>query len=117
MFTVWQKPRLTWPFHKDGKDYPVKISSVLKSNDPDVLLEAAVAGLGVTMMPTFILGDAIRRGKLTMMLEDYDLMDSHVYVVYASRRFLPAKVRVFVDFLKQHIKDPPYWDNMLTVRV
>lgn len=105
-----------WPFKKDGKDYPVKINGDFKSNDPEVLLHAAIAGIGLTIMPTFIAGDAIRTGKLVMVLEGYDIMDSHVYAVYASRRFVPAKIRVFVDFLKEHISDPPYWDNLLTVR-
>lgn len=106
----------TWPLKKDGKDYPVKIKTAFKSNDPEVLLEAAIAGMGITIMPTFVAGDAIRQGKLTMLLEDYEIMNNHVYIVYSSRRFVPAKIRVFVDFLKEHISDPPYWDNMLTVR-
>jgi DNA-binding transcriptional LysR family regulator len=105
-----------WPFTKDGKDYSVKVSSVFKSNNPDVLTEAAIAGMGIIMLPTFMASDAIRRGKLKMVLEDYDTLEVQIYAVYASRQFLPAKIRVFVDYLKEHISDPPYWDHLLSVR-
>ena len=105
-----------WPFAKDGKDYSVKVSSVFKSNNPDVLIEAAVAGMGVAMLPTFLASDAIRRGELQMVLEDYDTMEVQIYAVYASRQFLPAKIRVFIDYLTEHISDPPYWDYGLMVR-
>ncbi|HKK06924.1 MAG TPA: LysR family transcriptional regulator [Gammaproteobacteria bacterium] len=105
-----------WPFAKDGKDYSVKIKEVFKSNNPDLLTEAAIAGMGVTMLPTFNSSDAIRRGELKMLLEDYDLLDLPIYAIYASRRFLPAKTRLFIDYLKEHLSDPPYWDHVLTVR-
>ena len=106
-----------WPFYKDGQDYSVKIQGTFKSNNPDILLEAAVAGIGVTLMPTFLASDSIRSGALKMVLEDYETLEVQVYAVYPSRSFLPAKTRVFVDYLKERITDPPYWDHMLTVRV
>lgn len=106
-----------WPFTKDGTDYSVKVDHVFKSNNPDVLVEAAASGMGVAMMPTFMASDAIRRGALTAVLEDYDTLEVQIYTVYASRRFLPAKIRVFIDYLVERINDPPYWDYALTVRV
>jgi DNA-binding transcriptional LysR family regulator len=105
-----------WPFSRDGVDYSVKVDHVFKSNNPDVLVEAAAAGMGVAMMPTFMASDAIRRGAMKPVLEDYDALEVQVYVVYASRQFLPAKIRVFIDYLKDRISDPPYWDYALTVR-
>ena len=86
------------------------------SNNPEVLLEATIAGMGVSIMPTFIASDAIRRGDLQVVLEGYDSLDLAIYVVYTSRHYLPAKIRVFVDFLKERINDPPYWDHFLSVR-
>lgn len=105
-----------WPFHKNGSDHSVKVPHVFKSNDPDILLQAAVAGMGVCMMPTFIVCDEIRSGALKMILEEYETLEMQVYAVYPSRNFLPAKTRLFVDFLRKRITDPPYWDHMLTVR-
>lgn len=106
-----------WPFTKDGRDHSIKVSGMFKSNNPDLLTQAAIAGMGITMMPTFMASDAIRRGALKMLLQDYDQLEVPIHAVYASRQFLPAKIRVFIDHLAEHISDPPYWDHMLTVRV
>jgi DNA-binding transcriptional LysR family regulator len=105
-----------WPFTRDGKDHSVKVDHVFRSNNPDVLVEAAASGMGVSMMPTFMASDGIRRGVLRPVLEDYETMEVQIYAVYASRRFLPAKIRVFIDYLKEHITDPPYWDYELKLK-
>lgn len=101
----------TWPMAKDGQDYPVKISPLITSNNPEVLLEAAIAGMGITIMPTFIAYEAIRNGRLQTVLNDYTVLKLDIYAVYASRHYLPAKIRTFIDFLKSRINDPPYWDK------
>lgn len=102
-----------WPLTKKEKNHSIKIKSVMVSNNPEVLLEAAIAGMGISIMPTFIASDAIRRGDLQMVLEDYQSLELHIYAVYASRQYLPAKIRVFIDYLKEQINDPPYWDKLL----
>jgi DNA-binding transcriptional LysR family regulator len=107
----------TWPFTKEDTDYSVKLPAALKTNNPDVLLEATTAGMGVTLMPTFLAGDAIRSGQLRQVLQDYRTIDLDIYVVYASRHHLPVKIRVFVDYLKERITDPPYWDEGLSIPV
>jgi len=103
-----------WPFTKDGVDYSVKVSPVLKSNNPDVLLEAAVFGMGLAVLPTFLVSNAIRCGGLQVVLEDYKTIELSIYAVYASRHHLPSKIKVFVDYLRERIVDPPYWDHFLT---
>jgi len=107
---------MKWPFTKDGKDYSVKVKGTFKSNNPDMLVAGVIAGMGITMMPTFMSSAAIRRGEMEVILQDYQTLDLPIYAVYASRRFLPAKIRVFIDYLKEHLTDPPYWDHLLTVR-
>lgn len=105
-----------WPFFKYGKDYSVKVLPVMTSNNPEVLLEAAINGMGITIMPTFIASDAIRRGDLQTVLDDYESLKLDIYAVYTSRHYLPTKIRVFIDFMKERINDPPYWDHFLTER-
>lgn len=100
-----------WPLTKDGKDCSVKITPVMVSNNPEVLLQAVVAGMGISIMPTFIASDAIRRGDVQVVLKDYQSLQLQIYAVYASRQYLPAKIRVFIDYLKEKINDPPYWDR------
>jgi DNA-binding transcriptional LysR family regulator len=108
--------RGTWPFFKDGSDYSTKVTPTMKTNNPDVLLEAAISGMGMALMPTFLVSEAIRSGALQMALEDYQTFEPDIYVVYASRHHLPAKIRVFIDYIKERIIDPPYWDHFLNVR-
>lgn len=102
-----------WPFAKDGQDYSIKVKQVFKSNNPDLLVETAIAGMGIAMLPTFITSEPIRRGALNILLTDYELPVMPVYAVYVSRQFLPAKTRVFIDYLKAYLHDPPYWDKVL----
>ena len=106
----------TWPFFKEGRDYSTKVTPTLITNNPDVLLEAAINGMGMSLMPSFLASEAVRNGELQMVLEDYQTFNPDIYVVYASRHHLPAKIRVFIDYIKERIIDPPYWDHFLTVR-
>jgi DNA-binding transcriptional LysR family regulator len=85
----------------------------MTSNNPEVLLEAAIAGMGISIMPTFIASDAIHRGDLYTVLDDYQIFELEIYAVYTSRQYLPAKIRVFIDYLKERINDPPYWDKVI----
>jgi DNA-binding transcriptional LysR family regulator len=105
-----------WPLSKNGIDHSQKVTPVLKSNSPEVLLQAIINGVGVSMMPTFIASDAIRRGDVQTVLDDYDSLTLDIYAAYASRHHVPAKIKVFVDFLKEKIGDPPYWDHYIKVR-
>lgn len=105
-----------WPMTKAGKTQSIKVNPTVKTNNPDVMLEAAVSGMGVALMPSFLASDAVRNGALRLLLEDYQILDMNIYAVYASRHHLPAKIRVFIDYLKERIIDPPYWDHFLNVR-
>lgn len=105
-----------WPFIREGDDYSVNVTPLVNTNNPDMLLEAAINGMGVAYMPTFLASEAVRNGTLQMVLEDYQAIEPDIYVVYASRHHLPAKIRVFIDYIKDRIIDPPYWDHHLNVR-
>lgn len=104
-----------WPFVREGIDHSIKISPTLMTNHPEAILESAIHGIGLTILPTFIASDAITKGKLKIVLQDYATLTLDIYAVYLSRHYLPLKVRVFVDFLKQKITDPPYWDDNLNI--
>lgn len=81
------------------------------SNNGDVLVEAAVAGIGIALQPTFIAGAAIREGKLKVVLPEHEPEPMGLYAVYAHRQLLASKVRSFIDFIDGYFGDPPYWDR------
>lgn len=81
------------------------------SNNGDVLVEAAIAGTGIVLQPTFIAGAAIREGKLRVVLPEHEPEPMALYAVYAHRQLLASKVRSFIDFIDGFFGDPPYWDG------
>jgi len=81
------------------------------SNNGDVLVEAAIAGAGIAVQPTFIAGAAIAAGKLRRILPGCEPDPLGLYAVYAHRKLLASKVRCFVDFMDGYFGTPPYWDS------
>lgn len=68
--------------------------------------------VGIGRIPTFIVGPDLAAGRLTRILPDYTMPSQDVYAIWPERRHLPAKVRLFVDFLCQRIGDAnPNWDT------
>ena len=100
----------TWTFRGERGEEQVRLSGGLVANNGDALLAAALAGQGVILQPTFIVGDALREGRLVRLLPGYRLQDLDVHAVYPSSRHLSPKVRSFVGFLAARFRDPPPWD-------
>lgn len=99
-----------WTLHTgDGRAARVQVNAAaLSANNGDVLGEAAIQGLGITMMPTFIIGEALASGRLVRVLPDWEDLSGGIYAVWPSGRFIPAKVRAFVDLLVDAFRDPPW---------
>lgn len=83
----------------DGGSNSVAISGPIEVNSPQATLRAARAGLGIAMVPDFIARPCIQSGELVTLFDDYISKDRGIYAVYPHRRYLPAKVRSFVDYL------------------
>lgn len=98
----------------DGNYHQVAINSRLQMNNSLALREALLKGGGVTLTPTFVVGADIRAGRLMAVLTAYKTLEVSVYAVYPQRKHLSPKVRALVDFLSDHIKDPPYWEPIAT---
>ena len=84
----------------------------LITNSSEVVREAVIAGLGIALRSTWDIGPELREGRLIQVLPAYE--GSHnvtLSAVYPSRQFLPAKVRVFIDFLAELYGPVPYWER------
>ena len=73
----------------------------------------AVAGIGIARLPTFIVADHLRSGRLQRILTSWTLPPIAVYAVYPKTRTLPAKTRRLIDFLVDRFGPEPYWDRDL----
>ena len=99
-----------WSFNEGEKTHDVRVTGSLQANNGDAIRLAAVAGRGLALQPTFIVGDDIRAGRLQRVLQDYEVEPMGVYAVYAHRKYLSGKVRTFVDHLDNYFGSPPYWE-------
>ena len=88
-----------WPFLVDGERQVVNVAPRMNVNSPQVVAEAADAGLGVARVPLFAVRKAIDEGHLEILLEEFEIRSLAVNAVYPHRRHLSGKVRAFVDFL------------------
>lgn len=98
-----------------GAPRNVRIRHRLRANNGDALLRAAISGLGVVQLPSFMVHDVLERGGLVAALEDYCAPELGIHAVYPARRLLAAKVRTFVDFLAARFADVP-WSPTMNVR-
>lgn len=99
-----------WRFERDGREHSVRVKGSFASNNGDALRVAALAGKGLILQPTLIVGEDIRAGRLEAVLGEYHTESLNIHAVYAHRQYLSAKVRSFVDFLAGYFGSPPYWE-------
>jgi DNA-binding transcriptional LysR family regulator len=100
-----------WRFERDGRQEAVRVRGRVWSNNGDALYHAALEGLGILLNPTFIVGEALRDGRLVPVLPGWRVPDLTVNAVYPPNRFLPAKTRAFIDHLAARFGPAPYWDG------
>ncbi|HEX2889973.1 LysR family transcriptional regulator [Vineibacter terrae] len=99
-----------WKLTGADGDHWIPIPWALCTNNAEVLRDAAIAGRGIALLPTFIAGADLQTGRLTTILADYKVPELSIYVLYPPTRHLSAKVRVFIDFLVERFAGRPYWD-------
>lgn len=104
-------PDSVWHFRASGADIAVPVRGALKVNDDEVAWQAVRAGLGLSLLPTFIVGDDLQSGRLQAVLTEFLPSERNLYALYLPNRHLSAKVRVFIDFLLAKFAPPPYWDR------
>ena len=85
----------------------------IRANNGEALAAAAVAGLGITSGPTFILGDYIRRGELVPVLTDFPRPVVDIHAVFPPGRLLPRRVRALTEHLAACYGEAPPWDRGL----
>lgn len=102
-----------WQLTQDGKTLSVPINSRLCSNNGDALRDAALSGQGIAKLPTFLVGEDIRAGRLQVILPDYPPTELGIYALYAPNKYLAAKTRVLIDFLVERFGPEPPWDAFL----
>ncbi len=94
-----------------GTEIVVSVSGRYLANNADVLRSTAIAGGGIILVPTFLVGEDLRSGRLLRLLPQYPPPEQALYALYPPGRHLSAKVRSFVDFLVVRFGGQPTWDD------
>jgi len=92
--------RASWPFvNENGEPISVTVPGRMEVNSPLTTRTAAIAGLGFAMMPDFVARAELETGRLVSVLDEWTQHNGGIYAVYPHRRYLPARIRVLVDYL------------------
>ncbi len=103
-----------WLFqNSEGEVEKVRINPHLKASSGEYLRCAAVDGLGIVQLPSFVVYKEIEQGALVPILSDYQRSSLNVYAIYPQTRHLSQRVRALVDFLVKRFEGVPYWDQCL----
>jgi DNA-binding transcriptional LysR family regulator len=109
-----QENRSVWRLRNAGRTHEIAVSGSLLANNADALHVAALGGLGLAILPVWLVGPDIQRGALEIVLADHQVspgaLDTSIYAVFPHSRHLSAKVRAFVDFLHRRFSPRPYWE-------
>lgn len=89
-------PQTHWPKAGGGK---ISVEGSFVANDITLLMDAAVRGLGIAVLPTLLVGAPLERGELVRVLPNVIHAESRVAVVYQEKELLPPQVRAFIDVL------------------
>lgn len=94
----------TWRFERDKTEYAVPVRSRLVVSNLESACDAARAGMGITVAFSYHVADAIQSGELTPLLQDFQPPSQPVSFVYSPNRFMPVKLRAFLDFAHPRLK-------------
>lgn len=99
-----------WRLQQGDKTVDVATATIVIADNAEALRHMAVAGCGITLMANFIVGDDLKAGRLVRILSGWAGAESAIWAVYPNARFLPLKVRAFIDFLVDEFGGIPPWD-------
>lgn len=99
-----------WTFLKADKKFKVEPNGNFIVNNSDVICEMLLQGLGICLMPTFIVQKYLNTGQLVQVLTNYNLPNHNIFAVYPERRHVPVKVKVFIDFIEKKLCSL-YWEH------
>ncbi|WP_213953752.1 LysR family transcriptional regulator [Variovorax sp. dw_954] len=86
-----------------GRQAPLRLAPVLRSDDTTLSLHAVRAGMGMAFLPEWLVDDDLAQGLLTRLVPDYSAPAVTLFAVYTSRQYMAPKLRSFIDFLAQRL--------------
>ena len=95
-----------WEFNVAGRSQRVLPPSARSTfNDDDLVLQAVLDGQGIAQLPAYQVGSLLQAGRLVTCLDEHAPDERGHYICYLSRKQLPSRVRAFIDYMTQHIRE------------
>lgn len=104
-YSYWSD-RDEWHFSGPQGDVTVKTVPVFRSNSGDTCRVGALAGEGLILQPSFMVGQDLASGALVEVCPDYRSIEVGIYAMYGSRKHVTPKVRLLIDFLAEAFAQP-----------
>ncbi|MFT5359451.1 MAG: DNA-binding transcriptional LysR family regulator [Polyangiales bacterium] len=92
-----------WRFKRGTETETVSVDGPVRANSPDAIRELAIAGLGLALLPDFTVAEALDDGRLCEVLPGAVALEWSILAVYSRRRYLPLRVRAYVDHLVERM--------------
>jgi DNA-binding transcriptional LysR family regulator len=99
-----------WRFQREQEEHRVSVTGNFQANNGEALRAAVLDGVGIALLPTFIVGRDLQTGVLQPVLSAFSLSETAVYAVYPHNRHLLPKVQAFVEFFAKRFRPTPYWE-------
>ena len=97
-----------WPFRREGRDMAIKVTGSIEGNNGETLAQLARLGAGIARIGAFSVQEDLQNGRLVSLLEGYNPGDREpIHAVFVGGAAMPARVRAFVDFLVENLREPP----------
>jgi DNA-binding transcriptional LysR family regulator len=96
-----------WQFSGAEGLIPVPVSGRLRADSIEAVMEAAIAGVGIALLPTWMVGETLRHGQLRAILQAWQPKRRSISLVYPSRRFLAPRTRAVIDFMVDEFRLDP----------
>lgn len=98
-----------WPYWIDGERRNIEVKGWCRVNSARAARDLIIAGAGIGLCPDYAIADAVRDGRLRLLLQNYKSLEYGLYALYPHRRYLAAKVRAYVEFLIARFRGRPEW--------
>lgn len=93
-----------WILQGPDREHRIHVHGPLATNNGDVVCQAACDGMGIALLPDFIVAEKIKAGRLQIVLAEYCPAPLNIYAIYPSRKYMAVKVRHFIDFMIEEFK-------------
>ena len=100
-----------WQFQEQGKDFLVQVQGDFQANNGDVVQQMALQDRGIAFLPRWLIKQELQAGRLTEILAEFSPTPMPIYALYPKDRYMPLKVRFFIDFLKQQLEKAAILQN------